>query len=229
MTNDHHHPRIHVADGSDRGLVLDRKPSVAIRLVVAVVSGALLGVLSRLGDGLPAGLSGLSDIGGPWLLLAFALGALGRRPMRSAALGAASLAFAAASYYGYIELLQGGAARVHVGSVALFWVMVGLGSGALFGCAGQCWRSGNSWARVGAVSGLTGALVGESLLQATQAAPQIWLVVAAELAAGLIAPWVLFRARELTTQATAIGLAVATPAGVVVTAALSSISFHIAN
>lgn len=227
MTNDHD-PGTHVADGSDRGLFPHPKPSAEIRLVVAVGSGAVLGVLSRLGDGLPAGLAGLSDIGGPWLVLAFALGALGHRPRRSAALGAASLACAAASYYGYVEFVQGGAAPVHLVSLALFWVMVGLGSGAVFGLAGRCWRWGSSWARVGAVSGLTGALVGESLLQATRTAPQIWLVVA-ELTAGLIAPWVLFRARELTTRAAAVGLAVATPAGIVVTAALSSVSLHLAN
>lgn len=189
---------------------------------VAAASGVALGVFSRLGDQLPVSAAGLANIGGPWLILAFALGALVRRPTGAVASGSLGLTCAVASYYAYIEIFQGGAGRSHLGSTAAFWLIVGSSAGAIFGFGGEQWRWGRQRNRIASVIVLAGALVGEGLaVLIERVGPVSWIVATVEIAVGLITPVVLLRHGPLRLSATATGIVVATVTGSIATAVLS--------
>lgn len=196
----------------------------AVRLAAAIVVGVALGTASRVGDTLAAPVEAIANAGGPWLIAAFAIGAFASRVVDAAALGAATLSCATASYYGYIGVVLDDGAQEHLMSLALFWAVVAIGAGALFGTLGWAWRSASLRVRAAAVGFLTGALVGESVTLAARSAygSWTWLASAAELATGLAAPWVLLRSKQLFAAAT--GLGVLAPTGMMVTATLEELA-----
>ena len=193
----------------------------------AIAVGAALGITSRVADSLAVPLQATAEAGGPWLVVAFAIGALASRLRDGAMLGATTLVCATATYYGYIEVVQNGAGRGSQVLIALLWTTIGIGAGALFGALGCVWRKPSVRVRVRAVAVgfLTGALVGEGVVLAAHTSQDgsAWLAASvAELGLGLAAPWLLLRSKQLL--ATATGLGVLGPAAMIVAVLLGALA-----
>jgi hypothetical protein len=106
-------------------------------MATAIASGALLGVCARLGDHLPGVFPWLANIGGPWLLVAFAVGRRnGSWPVESAA--AALLAAVAAKYL--LQHVEGGFSALHAIRRAAAWSVPAAGLGAAGGWLGGRWN-----------------------------------------------------------------------------------------
>jgi len=165
--------------------------------LLALGSGCALGIVSRLGDWLPPALAWLVNIGGPWLALAFALGALTRSVCQGALYGALALIGAVVGYYGWMHIVERQANLAYLTSIAAVWFAVAIVGGAVFGTAGASWRARRWWRGAIGVALLSGALAGESLLllprpyNITQKG-----VFVVELTAALLLPWVLLRERR---------------------------------
>jgi len=131
-------------------------------LAIAVALGFALGLFSLLGDGLPIDaptivLVALANAAGPWLVTAFAAGAMAPDRSLGAISGALALSVAVATYY--IGLAIRGVAPADLGVVSIAWIGVALVAGPVFGAAGGTWRSSRSPV---AVAILTGALLAEA-------------------------------------------------------------------
>lgn len=119
-------------------------------------------------------------LGGPWLAVAWTIGALAGSRARGALGGAAALALGTAAWY-LLTVAAGGLSAVdYAAPVAAAWAVVALGAGALFGLAGATWRDGGRHERAAAIAALAGALAGEALLLVGQ-----WTGRAADLVLGL--------------------------------------------
>ena len=100
--------------------------------LVLLAAGAL-GVAGQLGGALPGVPSRATALGAPWLVAAFAAGALLRRPLRAAAGGAVLLAAATVAYYAVrVGVHEGGGTRELAG-IAIAWAAAALAAGALMG------------------------------------------------------------------------------------------------
>ncbi|MDP1849113.1 MAG: DUF6518 family protein [Solirubrobacteraceae bacterium] len=131
---------------------------------IAVVAGALLGVLSRVEettDGLSLGVSANAT----WLGVAFAAGVLQRQapPLRGAAAGALALATANLAYYAWIAATEPGVALASVAGSPLSWLALGIGGGAVFGAAGRVWTQAVGITRVLAGLPLAGVCIAEGI------------------------------------------------------------------
>ncbi len=173
--------------------------------LIVLISGAALGIVSRLGDGLPPALVWLVNIGGPWLAVAFAMGARGRTPRGGAIQGGITLVSAVIGYYGWMHVVEHEANLAYLRHIAAYWLAVAVAGGALFGVAGAVWRRREGWPRVGAVALLSAALAGESALVLLRALgspdPGQKVVMGIELAVALGLPWALLRERRATIHA----------------------------
>jgi hypothetical protein len=152
-------------------------------LVVAVLAAAaVVGVAAQLGAVLPGVPARATALGAPWLVAAFALGALLRRPLRGALGGAALLSGGTLTYY-LVELALSGQSRaLATGVIALGWAAVALVAGAAMGALGADWRGA---ARLPALAAAVpaAALAGEALLLAGEwRSRPAMAVLAAELA-----------------------------------------------
>ena len=133
-------------------------------LAYAVLAGALWGVACWWGDGANlAAVRVLTNVAGPWLLLAFALGTRSRAALPGAVLGAVALLAAILGYYLAIELLDVEQApnrlSLDAGSA---WAVAAVPVGAFFGLCGAAWRA--NVAVPLALGLLGGALFGEGLI-----------------------------------------------------------------
>jgi hypothetical protein len=167
------------------------------RLAFLALGAALgLGLAGRIavhaGGHLPHGdaLSALGRatvaLGGPWLAVAWSIGALAGSRARGALGGGATLALGTAAWYLLTVAAGGRAAVAYAVPVAAAWAGVALGAGALFGLAGAAWREGGRRVRAAAIAALAGALAGEALLLAGQWSGRAAAVVlATELGVGL--------------------------------------------
>jgi hypothetical protein len=177
---------------------LRRETTTAQRRValLALVAALVLGVAGRIaihaGGHLPhsdafvaLGRAAIA-LGGPWLAVAFTIGALAGARARGALAGAAALALGTAAWYLLTVVAGGRTAVAYAVPVAAAWVVVALGAGALFGLAGAAWREGGPRVRAAAIAALAGALAGEALLLAGEWAGRAAdLVLGLELAVGL--------------------------------------------
>jgi hypothetical protein len=170
-------------------------------LAIALALGVALGLLSLLGDGLPVDtpmivLVALANAASPWLVTAFAAGAIARDRSRGALSGALALSVAVATYYGGIAIRS--VAPSDLGVVWAAWIGVALIAGLAFGVAGGAWRSRRSPL---AVAVLAGALLAEAAyrfieleawdeIDVTRTSMQVAIVnvVAAALAPALLLP-----------------------------------------
>lgn len=103
-------------------------------------------------------------LGGPWLITAFAVGALvaGRRTRSvAAAAGAAALVLGTLTYYGICVGIERESSRHYAAAMVVGWCTACVPIGAAFAWLGAWWRSAR-----GAVPAavLAGALAGEALL-----------------------------------------------------------------
>lgn len=96
-----------------------------------------------------------------WLIVAFAAGAVVRRPVPAAALGVGAELALLAGYY-VARTIQGVASGTEV---LLFWVGGAVVGGVVFGLAGAWWRSPIVWRQVVGLALLAGALVGEGAVR----------------------------------------------------------------
>lgn len=196
------------------------------RLWMAMVASLPVGIALGAGgqgiDQVDARLRWIAALGVPWLLVAFALGALthhaaARSVSRRALLlgaatsGALALSVATGTWYAAKVLATGHA--VYPASMTGAWLPAAIVSGALFALAGAGWASGHRiWRPVGAAVA-AGALIGEVFaLDSEWSSRAAHAVLALELCAGLLLPFVL--ARRAMLAAFALTLVVAFAMGI---------------
>ncbi|TDD29183.1 hypothetical protein E1287_31505 [Actinomadura sp. KC06] len=110
---------------------------------------------------LPDALQAFSNSGSVWVVAAFVAGAAVRAPgWRACAAGAATQVGAVVGYYAYAESVRDG-----VGDLTwpLFWLVLALAAGPIFGTAGAWWRTGQGWRRL-AGPAVLGAVFGMDAL-----------------------------------------------------------------
>ena len=151
---------------------------------IAVVAGALLGVLSRVEE-TTEGLSFGVSANATWLGVAFAAGVFCRRApvARAAGTGVLSLTAANLAYYAWIAATQPGLELASVAGSPPTWLALGVGGGAVFGAAGRVWAGADGMVRVLASLPLAGVCVAEgiSALHGGPLADGIGLVIGAAL------------------------------------------------
>lgn len=128
-------------------------------LAAAVALGVLLGVFSSRGDGVGIMVvNGLANATSPWVIVAFAVGAVAASPGPGALAGAVALVAGVWTYY--VGFLLGGHAFLlpFMG----IWSAAAGAAGALFGAAGGAWRDRRDRWRTLAVAAVVGALLAEA-------------------------------------------------------------------
>jgi len=130
---------------------------------VAVVAGAVLGVLSRVEETTPVSV-GISA-NATWLGVAFVVGVAHRRvsPARAAGTGALALTAANVAFYASIAAFEPGVALSSVAGSPAVWLALGLGGGALFAAAGRWWATSAGMTRVLASLPLAGVCITEGV------------------------------------------------------------------
>ncbi|HEX5578553.1 MAG TPA: DUF6518 family protein [Candidatus Limnocylindria bacterium] len=185
----------------------DRRP-IGRYALLALVSGIALGLFSGFGDRLPPDtplhvVVALANAAGPWLVTAFAVGAMAGAPATGALTATAALVAAVAVYYLSIYLM--GNAVADLVRTAGVWLAVSVVVGPLLGAAGGAWvRPRAPRHRIGAVGLLAGILAAEAILRLIQVEAWTGLDLARtdiqvgliELAAAVVVPAVLLRPDE---------------------------------
>lgn len=134
-------------------------PWPAIGLIVVVGLGA--GALTQIGQSvLPSGFGQAANAISPWLLVAFALGAVMPAWRWAAIAGVASMLLALVGYYGMVELRFGYGAST---SSVVFWGLGALVGGTVFGVAGRAWRDERPWYRAVAIGLLAAVTIAEGV------------------------------------------------------------------
>ncbi len=140
--------------------------------LIALVAGVALGLFSGLGDQLPADTPlhvgvALANAAGPWLVTAFAVGAVVGAPVAGAITATAALFAAVATYYLTIYAL--GFSVADLMRSAGVWLAVSVVVGPGLGAAGGAWRRPRRpLHRIGAVALLAGLLAAEAVLRLIQ-------------------------------------------------------------
>jgi hypothetical protein len=156
----------------------------------------LVGFAAQVSDNVVPELSKATALGVPWLVAAFAVGALQRDTTVGALSGATTLVSGTVVYY-VLRVLGWGTLDATV-PIAFGWCVAAAGGGALFGWAGAAWRNGGATWRAAGAALVGGALMGEALLLDT-----LWhgygarLILGAELIAGAALALALGRRRTL--------------------------------
>jgi hypothetical protein len=188
--------------------------------VTVLVAGIALGLFSALGDRLPADtplhvLVALANAAGPWLAVAFTVGAVARRPWAGAVAAAASLVVAIIVYY--LGIYVAGNSVGDLARVAGVWLAAAFMVGPALGACGAIWVGHRRW-RVAAGAALPGVLLAEACqrliqveawtgLDLTRTDIQVGII---ETAAGLLLPLLLLRRGERVT-----GYAISVAVGIV--------------
>jgi len=188
---------------------------------LGIALGLALGGAGQLAPDLDGRLYWIAALGVPWLVAAFAAGALLGDRRRGAVAGAVALVVGTLAYYALRVALGGGGPlgqgfALRGAPVVLGWCAAAIGGGAAFGLAGALWRSGGTAANVFGTALVSGAFAGEALLLTHEWSGRgARLVLAAELALGAALPFLLSRRRALIVPALALAALVA--AGVAMT------------
>jgi hypothetical protein len=177
-----------------------------------LIAGALLGGGVQVAEGVFGLPNAVSALGAPWLVSAFAVGALIRRPVAAAVAGALLLGTGTALYYAAIVVAYGRSSGDYAAAMTVAWGSIAGVAGAGMAVAGCAWRSASgAWAAL--LTALpAAALVGEAVL--------LWfdwggglggVALAAELACGVAALLALGWRRVPISHAlaSALGLALA--------------------
>jgi hypothetical protein len=174
----------------------------AIALVAGAVTGCLVLFMHESGSALRVG----GDLGGPWLLAAFAAGSISKNRTLAALTGFATLLAMLLGYY-WIGNLDGTAEIAHT---FRFWLAISLVTGPLMGWAGWSWLGPLAVERVLGISVLAGCLIAEGIFFWSSGHRTVPVV---EVAIGIAAAFLLPRSgreRGLTVHGTAAVTAVAT-------------------
>ena len=131
---------------------------------VALLAGIALGVTGRVSDHLGPDAALLFALGGPWFVVAFAVGAAARSPVAGAIGGAVALAVSVAVYYALMLAIERRGGQAYAMSMTLLWGGAAVPCGVLFGAAGGLWRGRRDDLRAAGLALLGGALGGEALL-----------------------------------------------------------------
>ena len=188
-----------------------RPPAVVALLAAAV----LVGVAAQLGDAAPGVPALATALGAPWLVGAFAAGALLRRPLPGALAGAVLLCGGTLSYYGVQLALTGHVRALSTGGIAVGWAAAAAVAGAAMGAVGAAWRAGAGVPALFAAIPAA-ALAGEALLLAGEWRGRAALAVLAvelAIAAALLPACARRRASLPLVALTACALAVGFAAG----------------
>jgi hypothetical protein len=136
----------------------------AVATAWAIGAGVILGIAGRASDYLGPELRLLFALGAPWFVVAWGVGALRRRPLEGAALGALALAVSVIVYYALMLTVEHRCGPAYATNMTLLWGVSAALCGVPFGAAGAAATSGNGRLRLGAITLLGGALAGEALL-----------------------------------------------------------------
>jgi hypothetical protein len=128
-------------------------PSIA--LVGGVVAGFLVLLAHESGNELRAA----GELGGPWLVAAFAAGAISRNRWLAALTGFATLLAMLVGYY-WLGNLDAGSEIAHT---FRFWLVIALVAGPVMGWAGWSWLGARPVGRVASISVLVGCLIAEGV------------------------------------------------------------------
>jgi uncharacterized protein DUF6518 len=171
---------------------------VLLALGAAVALGLLGRVLVHPMGGPPAAFGrAVLSLGAPWLVVAWAVGALSGTRRACAVAGGAALGLGTLGWYALSIAATDWGALPYARSVAPVWVLVAVAAGALLGLAGGSWHAGGRVARALAVALPAGALAGEALLLSgvwTERAARAALNVELALAGALLLAGVRRRA-----------------------------------
>lgn len=135
--------------------------SLALAAVI-VAAGAAWGWFGQVGDQVFL-LRWLTGLGAPWLLVAFAAGALVRDSRAALVAGAAVTVVGIGAYYASMVAIVGPDTLRYAARIGLAWGFVGVLAGALFGWAGAVWRGGHGGAAAIAAAVPFAVLAGEVL------------------------------------------------------------------
>jgi Family of unknown function (DUF6518) len=164
--------------------------------VIAVGAGAAVGIASFLAVRfLPHPANLIGTLGGPWLVTAFAIGAVARSRPSAVWAGALSMASAVLAYYGARKAISPSAPGGYlVRGGAVPYLVIGLLAGADMAILGTLWRTeGFRWRAV-AAGLLAGALGAEVIVLTSRSWRGEELVFAVlQGGAALAAAWVLSR------------------------------------
>jgi hypothetical protein len=165
--------------------------------VAAVAGGVAIGLIGRASVQTTEVIAWTSRLGAPWLVTAFAVGAVVGERRRGALAGGAALAIGTAVYYFVFHFVEHRIGLGYALVVGAAWALVGVGIGGAFGYAGAAWRARDRWARIVAIAALGGALAGEAVLLMTRwDDPTAHAILLAELALGALIPFTFARRRE---------------------------------
>ena len=131
---------------------------------IALVAGALLGVLSRIEE-TTGGISLSISSNSTWLAVAFVAGMTHRRAAAPAGACAGALALTAANlaYYAWIAVLEPGMELAAVAGSPLRWLLLGASGGAIFAVTGRLWARSHGRARMLASLPLAGVCIADGI------------------------------------------------------------------
>jgi hypothetical protein len=189
--------------------------------LIAVAAGVGLGIASLLAVQLlphPANLIG--TLGGPWLAVAFAVGATARSRGTAAWAGALSMAAAVSAYYFLLKTMNPGFRGGYtVRGEAIPYLVIGLIAGGGMAVLGASWRNGGVRWRAVAAGLLAGALGTEVIVLMSRAwrGPEQVLAVV-QGGAAIVVAWVLPRSLRGRVLALIVGIGSAMVVGGVILA-----------
>jgi MFS family permease len=171
--------------------VISRRPAVLV--VVAAIAGLALGIFTFLGQGIANDeWNTLVNSGAVWSLAAFIVGAFGTFDLLAVGVGITTLLGAVAGYYVSATIKLGFESAF---SGIIFWGLVAVVAGPLFGLAGYWWRNKARWQHMLAIGFLGGIFAGEgvyTLLLIPHKPISGWVM----LVFGLLVPLVLGRSAK---------------------------------
>lgn len=180
----------------------------AFVVALAVAGGVGLGLFSVVADrpDVPGVVRWLGNVPGPWVVLAFAIGALAGTRLGGAVAAAIALASGVMSYYVYLYTSGARPWLDTVEHAMLVWGLVAVAAGAAFGWAGGSWRRGARWERVLAVASLCGVLTGEAVLLFSERGHEAGrLMVSSEAVFAVALGWWLLRGMRERALAAVLG------------------------